>query len=92
MLLIALITMSVASTAQHLGFTAQVAKIASQIARCPKCVSFWCALAVLAYMRCNPLIAMGLSFFVAYLSYWWGLGLMVLNKLYDKIWQRINRM
>lgn len=90
MLLIALVVMMVVVTSHHLDFPIQALKVASKIAKCPKCLSFWMTLCVLMADHCNPLIAIGLSFLMAYLSYWLGLLLSLLSKIYDKLWQRLN--
>ena len=91
MLVIALLAMMVATLAQHIGFSDTVITVAGKIAQCPKCLSFWCALGALVWADCDPLIAIGLSFLVSYLSYWWGLVLIFLNNTYDKLWQRVNK-
>lgn len=89
--LIALISMVVGVTAHHLGLTEEMAKIANKIARCPKCCSFWIALFVLIYNGCNWLVSIALSLAVAYLSYFFGLILIVLQKIYNWLWQKANR-
>ena len=90
MLWIALAAMIVATTAHHLGFAEAAYAVAGKVAKCPKCLSFWCALCALMLSECNPLVAVGLSFLSAYLSFWWGLALIVLNNLYNGLWQRIT--
>nr|DAW10773.1 MAG TPA: Protein of unknown function (DUF1360) [Caudoviricetes sp.]DAY73219.1 MAG TPA: Protein of unknown function (DUF1360) [Caudoviricetes sp.] len=89
-LLIALICMVVGVTAHHLGLTEEAAKMASKIAKCPKCCSFWLSLLVLLYIGCNPFVSVALSLFVAYLSYYFGLILILLQKLYNWLWQKVN--
>lgn len=91
MMLIALIVMMLATLAHHLGLPEAIARIGLKIAKCPKCLSFWIALLVLVLVRCNVLIAIGLSLIVAYLSFWFGLILGWLNRKYDKLWQRLQR-
>lgn len=91
MIRIALIAMMCATLAQHLGLTQAISGVASKIADCPRCCSFWSSFLILVLMGCNIFIAVGLSLFMAYLSHWFGLMLFVLNRLYDKIWQRIQR-
>lgn len=91
MMLIALIVMVLATLAHHLGLPEAIARIGLKIAQCPKCLSFWIALLVLVLVRCNVLIAIGLSLIVAYLSFWFGLVLGWLNRKYDKLWQRLQR-
>lgn len=91
MMLIALIVMMLATLAHHLGLPEAIARIGLKIAKCPKCLSFWIALLVLVLVRCNVLIAIGLSLIVAYLSFWFGLILGWLNRKYDELWQRLQR-
>lgn len=90
-LFIALISMMVGVTAHHLGLAEEAAKIVDKIAGCPKCCSFWLALLVLLLYGCNLFIAVTLSLFVAYLSYYFGLILMLLQKMYNSIWEKLNR-
>ncbi len=90
MVRIALIAMIVAILAQHLGLSEAVARIILKIAKCPKCLTFWCVLGAEIAMHSNPLIAIGLSLMCAYLVSWVGLLLEYLYKLYNELWQRLN--
>ena len=87
---IALIAMLVAVLAQHLGLSEAVARIILKVAKCPKCLTFWCVLGAEIAMQENLLIAIGLSLMCAYLVSWVGLLLVYLYKLYDRLWQRLN--
>lgn len=91
MMLIALIAMMLATLAHHLGLPEAIARVGLKVAKCPKCLSFWIALFVLALSGCNVFIAIGLSLIVAYLSFWFGLLLGWLNRKYDELWQRLQR-
>lgn len=91
MMLIALITMMLATLAHHLGLPEAIARMGLKVAKCPKCLSFWIALLVLVFVGCNVFIAIGLSLIVAYLSFWFGLLLGWLNRKYDELWQRLQR-
>lgn len=91
MMLIALIAMMLATLAQHLGLPEAIARVVLKVAKCPKCLSFWIALFVLAILGCNIIVAIGLSLIVAYLSFWFGLLLGYLNRKYDELWQRIQK-
>lgn len=88
MLLTALIAMLVATLAHHLGLSEAVAKVISNILKCPRCLSFWIVLFVIFMYGCNILIAIGLSLLMAYCSIWAELLLGTLNRLYEKLWQR----
>lgn len=87
----ALISMMVGVTAHHLGLTEVVTKIVGKIAECPKCCSFWLTLAVLLSGGCELFPSVVLSLLVAYLSFYFGLILMLLQKIYDWLWQKVNR-
>lgn len=86
----ALICMMVGVTAHHLGLTEEAAKIVKKIAYCPKCCSFWLTLFVLVYSGCDIFVSIGLSLLAAYISYFFGLILILMQKLYNWIWQKIN--
>ena len=90
MVRIALIAMIVAILAQHLGLSEAVARIILKIAKCPKCLTFWCVLGAEIAMHDNILVAIGLSLMSAYLVSWVGLLLEYLYKLYNELWQRLN--
>ena len=91
MMTIALIAMMLATLAHHLGLPEAVARVGLKVAKCPKCLSFWIALLVLVLFGCNVFVAVGLSLVAAYLSFWFGLLLGVLNRKYDELWQKLQR-
>lgn len=89
--LIALVCMMVGVTSHHLGLTEEAANIVNKIAGCPKCCSFWIAILTLTIKGCDLFVSVSLALFVAYLSFYFGLVLIVLQKIYDWIWQKVNR-
>lgn len=89
-LLIALICMVVGVTAHHLGLSEEAAEVVKKIASCPKCCTFWLSLFVLIYNGCDLFVSASLSMLVAYLSFYFGLILILLQKLYDWLWQKLN--
>ena len=91
MLWIALMTMMAVCLAQHLGLPQAIASVVLKVARCPKCMTFWITLFVLLVVGCSVGIASVLSILMSYLSHFFGLVLMVLNNLYDRLWERGNR-
>lgn len=91
-MLVALIAMVVACLAHHLGLSEAIAKVVSKVARCPKCLTFWLVLLVLMITCENTIVAISLSLLCAYLSNWVGLLLMWLNKVYNKVWERLNKV
>lgn len=91
-MLVALVAMIVAVLACHLGLSEAIAKVVSKVARCPKCLTFWLVLLVLMVSCDNTIVAISLSLLCAYLSNWLGLLLMWLNKTYNKVWERLNKI
>ena len=89
-LVIALTAMIMTTLANHLGLTEAVGDIVRKISKCPKCSSFWVSLSVLWLYGCDLFVAVGLSLFVSYLSFWFGLILIVLQKVYNILWKKIN--
>lgn len=91
MVLIALLSMMVLVTANHLGLSEAVSSVLSKVLRCPKCLSFWGTLFILLYLGEKSIVAVGLSVAISYLSHWFGLLLIFLNKKYNQLWERINK-
>ncbi|MCM1168876.1 MAG: hypothetical protein NC324_02960 [Bacteroides sp.] len=88
---VAAATMVCAVLFQHMGLTVEMARVAGKIAACYKCCTFWGCLLALLISGADVLTAACLSIFMSYLSHYFALALMGLQKLYDLIWQRINR-
>lgn len=91
MVWIALTVAFTALLAQHLGLAEELASLAVKVAKCPKCTTFWTTLAALLYSDCDVIAAVTLSMLMAYMSFWAGFLLIGLQKLYDMIWQKINK-
>lgn len=87
----ALVAMVGAILGQHLGLFEAMSKVALKISKCPKCSTFWVCLSVLLFSGDSPIIAVSLSIVAAYMSYWVGLLLILINRLYNKIWERLQR-
>ena len=87
----ALITMMTACLAQHLGLPQAIASVMLKVCKCPKCLTFWITLLVLLMFGYDIFIASALSILMSYLSHYFGLLLMLLNNLYDILWQKGNR-
>lgn len=87
----ALAVMLFATTAQHLGLAEAVSGILDKIAGCHMCCSFWSTLVVLLLCGADVFTAAGLSMIMAYMSHWFALFLELMNRLYDRVWERIRR-
>lgn len=88
---IAILLMMTATIGVHMGLPQTIAQIVGRICRCHKCLSFWMTLAALVYIKCDIVMAVLLSFAVAYLSNWFAIILIVLNRLYNRLWEKVNR-
>lgn len=91
MVWIALTVMIVAGLAHHLGLPQAIASVVAKVARCPKCLTFWATFIVLLIVGSGLLFAVMLSVLTAYISHYWGLVMMLLNDLYNKLWERVNK-
>ena len=87
----AIIAMMAATLIQHLGLSEAVAGVAGKIAKCGKCMSFWVTLLVLLITGAGVFESVMLSVLMAYLSYWFGIILVLFNRLYDEIWRRMTK-
>lgn len=81
---IAMLAMLSAVLIVNLGLGDAIAEVSGKILRCPICLSFWGALAALLYTGTEIIIAVSLSILFAYLSNFFSVVLMMLNRLY--IW------
>lgn len=88
---IAMVLMIVSTIAVHLGLPEAIAGVVSKICKCHKCLSFWSTLIVLTYLTGDIVAASLLSIVAAYASNWFAILLILLNRIYDKLWQRVNR-
>lgn len=88
---IALSVMIAATLIVNLGLGEAIARVSGKILQCPLCLSFWGTMAALLYSGADIIVTVVLSILMAYLSNFFGIVLMILNQLYDKLWQRNNR-
>lgn len=89
---IAIVMMIAATLAVHLGLPQAIAKVVSKICSCHKCLSFWISLIAMAYVETPFELALLLSLLSAYLSNWCAIIFIMLNKLYDRLWERLERL
>lgn len=89
--LTAFVVMVCATLAQHLGLTEAMAKVASKIASCSMCCTFWSCVLLLVMIGEDPAIAAMLSILFAYASHWFVLILIWLQTKYNQLWQKLTR-
>lgn len=75
----------------HLGLFEAICKILSKIASCAKCSSFWLCVLALLSAGADIIAVVALSLIAAYLSNWVAIILVLLNDLYERVWQRIRK-
>lgn len=80
-----------ATLAVHLGLPEAIAEVIGKIAKCEKCTSFWCTAAVLLYSGADVIGIIALSILAAYLSHWIGLLLIIMQKIFTRLWQKVNK-
>ena len=88
---IAMLLMVAATICVHLGLPQAMSQVAVKICKCHKCLSFWLTLIGLLTVRCPFLYAALLSVFAAYASNWFAVLLIVLQKIYTQLWERLNK-
>lgn len=91
MVWIALMAAIAAILMQHLGLAEELAEVVVKVSKCSKCCTFWLTLATLLYTGSNVVVAVTLSLLMAYLSFWVEFVLVKMQKLYDLLWERINK-
>ena len=87
---IAMLVMAAATLAVHLGLPEAITIVVSKVSGCHKCMSFWSTFIVLLCIGADIVTAALLSVISAYLSNWAGVLLIVINHLYERLWQRVN--
>lgn len=86
-----MLAMAIAATlAVHLGLTEAIAAVVMRIASCERCAAFWLTAAALWHAGADVITIAALSILAAYASHWVGIILIVLQHIYNKVWQRAN--
>jgi uncharacterized membrane protein YgdD (TMEM256/DUF423 family) len=91
MWIIMLITAITACVGVHLGLFGAIASVISKIASCERCSCFWLTVIALTYYGADVIAVVALSMLAAYLSSWIGVSLIWLNKIYDRLWEKLNK-
>ena len=79
-------------TANHLGLVKAIEDTINKelrIVNCPKCMTFWSALAYSVITSRNAITSLAISFFAGYLAIWMELLEGLIDRLYDKIYDKI---
>lgn len=76
---------------QHLGLCEAIAEVAGKVAKCHVCCCFWLTLTALLYSGCGIIAAVSLSIVMAYLSNFFCILLVLMQRIYDRLWEKINK-
>ena len=91
MIVFAIAVMIGCTLAVHLNLPQAISMVVSGVCKCHKCLTFWGTMIILAIVGCNVIIAAMLAILMAYLSNWFAMLLIWLNKKYEELWQRQNQ-
>lgn len=76
---------------QHLGLCEAIAEVICKIAKCHVCCCFWLTLAALLYSGCGIIAAVSLSIVMAYMSNFFSIILVLMQKIYNQLWKKVNQ-
>lgn len=72
----------------HLGLAQAIAEVVGKILGCSQCLTFWSVMAGLIYLGQDVIIATFLAITMAYLSNWFGLLLLYLQRKFTILYER----
>lgn len=75
----------------HLGLSKEIARISNKILNCSTCLTFWVTLsACYFFAKQEIIICLIIAISCAYSANYVSLIFIYLNKLYNKLWQKLN--
>lgn len=87
-LLTSMILMVSVNLIHHLGLAQAVAEVVGKILGCSQCLTFWSVIAGLTYLGQDIITAAFLAIAMAYLSNWFGLILLYLQRKFTTLYER----
>ena len=72
----------------HLGLAQAIAEVMNKILGCSQCLTFWSVVAGLTYLGQDIITAVFLAITMAYLSNWFGLILLYLQRKFTTMYER----
>lgn len=75
----------------HLDLFNAITSVLTKISSCAKCSSFWCSVVLLWYVGADVISIVSLSLLAAYISNWVGFILVIANKYYTKLWEKLSQ-
>lgn len=87
LLLTSIVLMVSVNLIHHLGLAHAVAEVVGKILGCSQCLTFWSVMAGLIYLGQDIIIATFLAITMAYLSNWFGLLLLYLQRKFTTLYE-----
>lgn len=88
LLLTSIVLMVSVNLIHHLGLAQAIAEMVGKIMECSQCLTFWSVIAVLTYLGQDIVTATFLAITMAYLSNWFGLILLYLQRKFTTLYER----
>ena len=87
-LLTSLIVMVSVCLIHHLGLAHAISEVVDKVLSCSQCLTFWSVLAGLIYLSTDMITAVFFAIVMAYLSNWFGLLLLYLQRQFNRFYGR----
>lgn len=88
LLLTSIVLMVSVNLIHHLGLAQTIAEVVGKILECSQCLTFWSVTAGLIYLGHDIVTATFLAITMAYLSNWFGLLLLYLQRKFTILYER----
>lgn len=88
LLLTSIVLMVSVNLIHHLGLAQAIAEVVDKILKCSQCLTFWSVIAGLIYLDQDIVTATVLAITMAYLSNWFGLILLYLQRKFTTLYER----
>lgn len=87
-ILTSLIVMVSVCLIHHLGLAHAISEVVDKVLSCGQCLTFWSVLAALVYLSTDLITAVFFAITMAYLSNWFGLLLLYLQRQFNRFYGR----
>ena len=88
LLLTSIVLMVSVNLIHHLGLAQAIEEVVGKILECSQCLTFWSVMAGLIYLGQDIVTATFLAITMAYLSNWFGLILLYLQRKFTTLYER----
>lgn len=88
LLLTSIVLMVSVNLIHHLGLAQAIAEVMDKIQKCSQCLTFWSVIVGLIYLGQDIVTAIFLAISMAYLSNWFGLILLYLQRKFTTLYER----